>query len=97
MKVETKGSFFWIDEHAGEYMRLPKHEAPRERPEWGSVDAGVLQDAVWHPMNAWRIGHFPDPEGFHRCSDCPGLLIEYGEPSDPASTLWAPRAKVVFR
>lgn len=59
VKVETLGSFFWLDESAMAYARLPKHEAPRERPEWSDERAGVLQDAVWHPMVAWRIGTIP--------------------------------------
>lgn len=57
--VETLGSFFWIDDTLSRYTRLPKHEAPRERPEWSDERAGVLQDAVWHPMVAWRIGTVP--------------------------------------
>lgn len=59
VRVETKGSFWWFDESAHEYMRLPKHEAPRERPEWGGPDAGPLQDAVWHPYERWEIGPHP--------------------------------------
>lgn len=76
MRVETKGSFWWLDESAHEYMRLPKHEAPRERPEWSDERAGVLQDAVWHPFERWAIGKHPSyrPDG---------QLVEVPDPRSP--------------
>lgn len=97
VKVETRGSLFWLDDEAGEYLRLPKHEKPRERPEWSDERAGPLQDAVWHPMNAWRIEPIPTHGPNHCCPHCPGLLIEYGEPGDLEKTLWAPNAEQVTR
>lgn len=75
IKVETKGSFFWLDEAAGEYLRLPKEERPRERPEWSDERAGALQDAVWHPMVGWRIGPFPLVQ-----PDFEKYLEQYGDP-----------------
>lgn len=54
-RVESMGSIWLFDEDRMVYFRFPKTEAPRDRPEWGDVDAGVLQDAVPHPYVAWRI------------------------------------------
>lgn len=48
-RVESIGSVWWFDEAAGEYLRLPRNEQPREHPEWSDERAGALQDAVWHP------------------------------------------------
>lgn len=56
VKVESMGSFWWFDEQALEYLRLPNKEQPREHPEWGNADADPgLQDAVWHPYKKWEI------------------------------------------
>lgn len=54
-KVETQGSYWWLDDNAGEYLRLPKNEQPRERADWSDERAGLLQDGVWHPMEQWWI------------------------------------------
>ncbi len=79
VKVESKGSFWWFDERAREYLRLPKQEGPREKAEWSDQRAGALQDAVWHPYESWEllpevttrdlliaqsIGETPEPTGF---------------------------------
>jgi hypothetical protein len=53
--VVSGGSNWWFDEDAMEYLRLPKVEQPRERPEWGSPDAGPLEDAKWHTYVEWWI------------------------------------------
>lgn len=55
VRVVTKGSVWLFDEDRKMYCRFPRDEKPRERPEWGSAEAGVLQDAVWHSYAAWRI------------------------------------------
>ncbi|MGH1490555.1 MAG: hypothetical protein ACRBK7_14390 [Acidimicrobiales bacterium] len=96
--VATKGSNVWLDGTAGEYPRLPLGEAPRERPEWSDDRAGVLQDAVWHPMTGWRVGpapsHDPDGLGYCRwaCDHCPGLMIDYPSESGEVETAWFPNA-----
>lgn len=54
IRIETEGSYWFLDEITQEYMRTPKFEAPRENPEWGNADAGVLEDAVWHPYVRWE-------------------------------------------
>lgn len=68
VKIESIGSFWWFDEATHEYMRLPKNEMPRERPDWSDERAGVLQDAVWHPYVSYSIG----PVSLHMS----GLFIE---------------------
>ena len=78
------GSLWWIDDDLDEYMRLPKHEGPRERAEWSDERAGSLEDGVWHPMTDWRIGWHP-----YRAGDW--LIIN----RDESVTVWAPDAKVV--
>ena len=56
VKVESRGSFWWIDENLNQYLRLPKTEAGRERPEWGNTEAGLLRDAHWHDFTGeWEI------------------------------------------
>lgn len=62
--VESKGSMWYLDDTLGRFLRLPKHEAPREKAEWSDARAGILQDAVWHDMVRWEIGTHPfyDPE-----------------------------------
>ena len=55
VKVESRGSLWWFDDMAGEYLRLPKTEKPRERSEWSDGRAGILQDGVWLPMVRWWI------------------------------------------
>jgi hypothetical protein len=55
LKVESSGSFWWIDEEAGEYMRMPKVEHPREYKHYSDGRAGLLQDGVWHRMTRWWI------------------------------------------
>lgn len=67
VRVETWGSYWWFDETAKEYLRLPKAESPREKPEWSDERAGVLQDAVWHPYESFEV----DEDGWPR----PGLFI----------------------
>lgn len=54
IRIESEGSFWFIDEVLMRYQRMPKYEAPRENPEWGGPEAGVLQDAVWLPYHSWR-------------------------------------------
>ncbi len=84
-RVESKGSWWLFDEDRMVYFRFPKHEAPRERIEWGSAAAGALQDAVPHPYVAWRIE--PNPQlGGDR------LVIDVGEGWDHA--VYAPYARL---
>lgn len=54
-RIETMGSIFEIDEDDLRYRRFPKHEGPREKPEWSDERAGALQDAVWHPYIEWEF------------------------------------------
>lgn len=107
IKVESKGSYWWLDEAAGEYLRLPKEEKPRGDPTWGSQDAGALQDAVWLPMTGWRLGKNPTRERMENelvaaygrdaldlFLDTPdGLIIDV--PGDNGPWVWAPEAEVV--
>lgn len=90
-RVDTVGSSWWLDDDAGQYLRLPRNEAPRERPEWSDARAGVLQDAVWHPMVAWRIGAWPNHPAGCSCPICPGLIIDYIGDDGP-DMAWAPKA-----
>jgi len=55
VRVESHGSVWTFDTELKRYMRLPKQEAPRERPEWSDERAGALQDVVWHDYVSWRI------------------------------------------
>lgn len=55
VKIESRGSYWWINEDERVHMRLPKTEAPREREEWGNALAGKLQDAVWHEYESWEL------------------------------------------
>jgi hypothetical protein len=59
IKIRTRGSNWWIDENANEYMRLPLEETTRENPEWGGPEAGPLQDGVWHPYFDWTLAVHP--------------------------------------
>lgn len=65
VRVETVGSVWWFDETTHEYLRLPREEKPREKPEWSDERAGPLQDAVWHPYVRWETGKHPgyNPDG----------------------------------
>ena len=97
--VVTKGSHVWLDDAAGEYLRLPKTEGPRERAEWSDERAGPLQDAVWHPMVAWRIG--PHPAAAQRPQDRrfprpDGLMIDYLDPNGTPRTAWFPQAQLAI-
>lgn len=76
-RIESKGSIWWFDEQAREYLRLPRVEQPRERPEWSDERAGALQDAVWHPYEwfelterALRISYI-DLEGAQQVAHAP--------------------------
>lgn len=80
-KIESKGSYWWFDEVAHLYMRLPKEEQPRERAEWSDERAGVLQDAVWHPYIKWAIRNWHWRGNSHYP---PGLYITYAEDKSPA-------------
>lgn len=100
--VLTRGSNVWLDADSGRYMRMPRDESPRERAEWSDERAGVLQDAVWHPMIDWSIGPTPahDPHGsgvcqIPWCPICPGLMIDYLAPDGTPMTMWFPNAAVV--
>lgn len=53
--IESLGSIWEIDALDMRYRRWPKHEAPRERPEWGDERAEALQDYTWHPMGALPV------------------------------------------
>lgn len=66
VRIESRGSVWTFDTEELRYMRFPKHEAPRERPEWSDERAGTLQDGIWHPYKNWLItakdytGRHPD-------------------------------------
>lgn len=97
VKVETLGSFVWLDEAAGQYLRTPKEEAPREKAEWSDERAGRLQDGVWHEMITWSIDRHPAHSGrtWPCCRSCPGLMIDVVDPETGPKTLWFPNAEVV--
>jgi hypothetical protein len=98
IKYVTKGSVVWLDEAQLRYLRLPKVEGPRDRPEWSDERAGALQDAVWHPYTSWSVGPYPNhgagavgEQGcglWPFCGNCPGLLIT----TPGGSQLWLPNA-----
>lgn len=52
-RVVTEGSV-WVFDLAGRYMRMPRHEGPRQNG-WGNEDAGILQDLVWHEFNGIEV------------------------------------------
>jgi hypothetical protein len=54
-RIETLGSVWFFDEDLKRYQRFPKGEKPREKPEWGNADAGVLQDGVWHDYERYDV------------------------------------------
>lgn len=58
VRIETMGSYWDIDEDLKKYRRWPKHEGPREIPEWGNAQAGPLQDFVWHHYDSYQVGPF---------------------------------------
>ncbi len=89
IRVETNGSIWTINEGGLLYLRLPKEEKPRERSEWGGVNAGPMQDAVWHPFIKWWVGD--DGARTERHNPC--LFIEV-EPGGPGHTITAPNAVV---
>lgn len=82
IKVESTGSFWWIDEVGMRYLRTPKHEGPRT--DWPSD--GVLTDLMWLPMESWEID-----------TDCPGRGGEFDclhiVTSDPDDRIHAPIPK----
>lgn len=55
VRIEGLDSIWRFDDVAGRYMRTPRVEAPRERPEWGDERAGACQDFVWHDLDTWWI------------------------------------------
>lgn len=84
VRHETVGSFWWFDDEAHEYARMPKTEGPRPSPEgedWGGPEAGDLQDLVWHPMLDWEVRDLDEliirlpPDG-ERVIFAPGLMTE---------------------
>lgn len=52
-KVESVGSYWFLDNDTQEYMRMPKVEAPR------TEDREPLVDLVWHPMIGWSTITYP--------------------------------------
>ena len=99
--VVSKGSNIWLDDAAMEYLRLPKGETPRERPEWSDERAGALQDAVWHPMLEWRITYLPGHDRLINglelgvCGCCPGLAIKYQGDDGGEYYAWFPNAREI--
>lgn len=91
-RVESLGSIVLIDETDSRYMRMPKQEQPRERPEWGDASAGALQDGVWHGFTSWRVDVHPLHTSIVGpcCQNCPGLIIE-----TDSGGCWFPRARVL--
>ena len=94
IRIRTKGSMWVLDDGAGRYCRFPLDEGGRERPEWGDERAGVLRDAVWHPMLSWRLAdaRMVDLAALHGGPPDlvmlrpPGLVIETPE----GGPIWAP-------
>lgn len=97
IKIETSGSYWFIDEDTKRYMRTPKEEKPRQ---WAS-EGTVLQDLVWHDFDSWEIRSEPfaleDSIGtlhWAAASDLPRLVIYTTE--DRKTWATAPRAYVAF-
>jgi hypothetical protein len=91
IRVESRGSIWLIDQDLGRYMRLPKHEIPRD-PEWS---LGWLSDLEWHPFESWWI----TTESFG-AKDDNGTLFLYApptlviRPSDSRRKVYAPDAYI---
>jgi hypothetical protein len=94
-RVQSRGSLWVLDEDLLRYCRFPLNEAPRERPEWGSADAGALQDAVWHPYVSWRLSDHPVSIGgrYHAPDAMPLLVIDLGD--DDGNRVAAPNARLL--
>lgn len=82
-RVETRGSFWLLDDDNGRYCRMPKREQPREHG-WGGPEAGPLEDLKWHPMTGWEI------------LEASGRLIVH-LPTDDERGVWvsAPGARII--
>lgn len=99
--VESKGSMWYLDDSLGRFLRLPKHEAPREKAEWSDERAGILQDAVWHPMVRWEIGPHPgyNPDGqmievqSEQFPDMPPMMVHLADDPTPGLMIWTEGAE----
>jgi len=69
IRVESRGSYWFIDQGQHRYLRMPKEEAPRD-PAWC---LGRLEDLVWHDYEDWWIAE----ESFG-AQDDQGTLYLYG-------------------
>lgn len=55
-RVETQGSYWFLDEVRRVYMRVPKREGPRERGPWREpVPGDSLHDLEWHEFISWEV------------------------------------------
>lgn len=91
IKVESRGSYWFIDQDLRRYLRMPKHEVPRD-PEWS---LGKLEDLVWHDYEDWWIA----AESFGALDE-QGTLFLYGphtlviQPCDYPRRVLAPDAHI---
>lgn len=61
IKIESKGSFWLIDEEAKKFVRMPKTEQQREPGWWREPEPGdLLYDLEWHDYHRWEM--VTDPE-----------------------------------
>ena len=74
-RVESVGSVWFFDAANQRYMRMPNHEGPRERPEWGDSRAGACEDHVWHAASDWWAC-----DGDRRMVICPKLFEAFWVP-----------------
>lgn len=98
IKIESRGSFWLIDEEAKKYLRMPKTESPREPGWWIDPQPGdMLYDLEWHEYDRWEM--VTDPEftiwsDYRLCTvakeDLPRLFIYTAD----GSWLTAPNAHV---
>lgn len=87
-RVESKGSFWLLDDGLNQYCRMPKWEQPRE-----FFNDAALRDFVWLPMEGWHITTervFARWHEFYVYYDPPTLVIklEHSNIYAPQASLW---------
>lgn len=56
IRIESEGSFWFINERESYYIRVPKREGPRKPGTWEEPEPGnPLRDLEQHYMEDWRI------------------------------------------
>lgn len=56
IRIETEGSFWFINERESYYVRAPKGEGPREPGDWDDPEPGnPLRDLEHHHCEGWHV------------------------------------------